>query len=850
MVASVQFRFGDYAVDRLGRTVLHNGELKPAEPKVFDVLLYLLTHRNRVVTKQELLESCWAEHVVLTEGVVARTVMKARKLIGDDAEKPFLIKTVHRVGYRFVATVDERQVHTQLPSHRSKAAPVRNVRLHDDRIAILPFRNETGNEHLAWIDLGLMSTTIDAIAAEAELHIVSETDVLAVIGAQGADVDLQSTASKISNALGAANVVQSVLTQDQHGELTLHYQGTGPRLAKLHGVVSGFDPIALCQMLARAIESCMAGGDGPAADADDASVAVVRDTHFARVAHARALQAIHAEGWETACKLLRVAIDLMPDDAVLQLDYARCLVAQRDPSAAEVLERVLSEARKLQNKVLELRALHHLAIAWHSVGRFADADRLLSEGLKIAEQQQDQEAELQLLVSIGETLAGEGRAAVANWMLDRAGQLARALGNQVVMAKVLDIRGRIATFRGDHAAAMEAFAQATKLSEEYGIHSGAAFGAINLGSCLLNVGRIVEAAASFARAFQFACRSGNPVAVGLSGSYAVRFGELRSADMADALEIVEQMRQISANRPVVQAFVHMSDAMVLARQGRLKDSVALLDKAEHAFPTNLTFTYHVCRHRIRTLVCLGLLEEAADLCGELESRAIGRFGRSIAGIGLHSRALIARADGDDAGALKYLLDGLADLSPSLDRADAALDAAWLHLEFGDVDLARELLAGMQEFMDAALASEYAPAMLVRARLLFHTGDVSGAAALQRRYCEMLACRDDSDAVQCLALYEGAQVAASAQPCATSCAAESVRAQPRDGRDELIAQRAGNPSSPVVGCPAESGRKLGEEQRFDPPMQIEGAVQRRNVSALPVERGLVIQLQQLPLEIGQ
>lgn len=98
MANQVRFRFGDYVVDPLARTVFRSGEPQTPEPKVFDAIVFLILQRNRVVTKQELLDEVWGSQVVVTEGVVARTIMKARRLIGDDADEPSIIKTVHRVG--------------------------------------------------------------------------------------------------------------------------------------------------------------------------------------------------------------------------------------------------------------------------------------------------------------------------------------------------------------------------------------------------------------------------------------------------------------------------------------------------------------------------------------------------------------------------------------------------------------------------------------------------------------------------------------------------------------------------------------------------------------------------------
>ena len=145
------FHFGDCVVDVAARTVLRGGRPQAFEPKVFDTLVYLIEQRARVVPKQELLERVWGTRVVVTEGVIARTIMKLRRLLGDDADKPALVKTVHRVGYRFAGEV----------SH--EAPPLAVAASRATRVAVLPFVNRSGSDALAWTDFGLMTATCQAL---------------------------------------------------------------------------------------------------------------------------------------------------------------------------------------------------------------------------------------------------------------------------------------------------------------------------------------------------------------------------------------------------------------------------------------------------------------------------------------------------------------------------------------------------------------------------------------------------------------------------------------------------------------------------------------------------------------
>jgi DNA-binding winged helix-turn-helix (wHTH) protein/Tol biopolymer transport system component len=97
------YTFGDVRVD-LGRmTVFRGASPVPLEPKAFDVLVYLLEHRDRLVTKDELLDAAWAGTFV-TPNVLTRAIAQIRKGLGDESHEARYIETVARRGYRFIAS--------------------------------------------------------------------------------------------------------------------------------------------------------------------------------------------------------------------------------------------------------------------------------------------------------------------------------------------------------------------------------------------------------------------------------------------------------------------------------------------------------------------------------------------------------------------------------------------------------------------------------------------------------------------------------------------------------------------------------------------------------------------------
>jgi DNA-binding response OmpR family regulator len=98
------YRFGNYELDAQRCELRYTGQLVAIEPKVFEVLAYLLQHRDRVITKEELLEQCWSGTFV-SEAALTRCLAKVRKTVQPEPAGPPVIKTIYGRGYCFVASV-------------------------------------------------------------------------------------------------------------------------------------------------------------------------------------------------------------------------------------------------------------------------------------------------------------------------------------------------------------------------------------------------------------------------------------------------------------------------------------------------------------------------------------------------------------------------------------------------------------------------------------------------------------------------------------------------------------------------------------------------------------------------
>ena len=98
-------RFGRGAIDVASRTVEFEGSAQHLEPQAFDVLAYLVEHRDRVVPKEELLDELWGDQFV-SESALATRIKEVRRALGDDGVRQEVVKNFRGRGYRFVAPID------------------------------------------------------------------------------------------------------------------------------------------------------------------------------------------------------------------------------------------------------------------------------------------------------------------------------------------------------------------------------------------------------------------------------------------------------------------------------------------------------------------------------------------------------------------------------------------------------------------------------------------------------------------------------------------------------------------------------------------------------------------------
>lgn len=108
-------RFARCELDPAARDLRVDGAPVPIQPRVLDLLLHLIEHRDRAVSKDELYEKVWGGTLV-AETALTQAVKELRQAIGDDGSRQALVRTVRRFGYRFVAELAATATPTPTPS--------------------------------------------------------------------------------------------------------------------------------------------------------------------------------------------------------------------------------------------------------------------------------------------------------------------------------------------------------------------------------------------------------------------------------------------------------------------------------------------------------------------------------------------------------------------------------------------------------------------------------------------------------------------------------------------------------------------------------------------------------------
>jgi TolB-like protein len=143
-------------------------------PQAFDLLVYLIRNRDRVVSKDDLISAIWGGRII-TDAALATRVNSARVTIGDTGEEQRLIKTLPRKGFRFVAPVREIGKRDDAAVANSTLQPPTPVVELSDKpsIAVLPFHNMSADPEQEYFADGLVDDIIIALSRSRAFFVIA-----------------------------------------------------------------------------------------------------------------------------------------------------------------------------------------------------------------------------------------------------------------------------------------------------------------------------------------------------------------------------------------------------------------------------------------------------------------------------------------------------------------------------------------------------------------------------------------------------------------------------------------------------------------------------------------------------
>lgn len=238
------YQFDAFQVDPHAWRLLRNGREVHLEPIVLKLLIYLISHRDRLVPRRELIDTVWRD-TVISDSALSQAVARLRKALDDDPRAPRYIETVHSQGFRFIAGVEEVESDAH-PDHAAgpKKAPATRKAVavgiiavavligliilwpeHVSRdssqsgdvrsLAVLPLNNLTGNPEQDYFIDGMQDTLITELSQIPELRVISRQSTMRY---RGSDTAMP----EIARELGVEALVEgSVLRIDDQVEVNL-----------------------------------------------------------------------------------------------------------------------------------------------------------------------------------------------------------------------------------------------------------------------------------------------------------------------------------------------------------------------------------------------------------------------------------------------------------------------------------------------------------------------------------------------------------------------------------------------------------------------------------------------------
>ncbi len=421
------YHFSDYRFDAPNRVLVGPSGSVRLRRKVAGVLSFLLAHRQRAVTKDELLDALW-EHGEFRENSLSQCIRELRKALDDSAQQPVYIQTVHRKGYQWIFTsVEEGAAEcpsaVSVPRHsRSPESPVGEVKSHstvasvywaallllvsvallfrygDDSqkviadskvapriltVAVLPFINRTHSPKLQWLELGLSDMFSNTLQRVVGLQLIPAQDVqssIAEMSISSKQMD-EPAVRLLKQGMAADYVIKT--TVDREGE---GFQFKYDIFASGGRVISGDIHVANIEMSLPALVSRVTELLSPLAQPRLGALGHTKVGNDALQDVAKGVQALRTKGAPLAKHYFQAALIHAPHYSTAKAYLAQTQALLGEWSEAKASYQEVLSGNQLQGQAaLKSQVLNGLGNLLRQQGEFEPAREILTQALALTD---------------------------------------------------------------------------------------------------------------------------------------------------------------------------------------------------------------------------------------------------------------------------------------------------------------------------------------------------------------------------------------------------------------------------------------------------------------------------------
>jgi TolB-like protein len=170
------YQFGKFEVDTLNYQLRSDETVVDLEPKVFDLLTFLISNRGKLVTRDELFKNLWPGQVV-SDTSLSNQIKAARRAVGDDGKTQRCIKTVHGRGYQFIAQIREQEPANEAGGKRHLQLARNKYSDSRPSIAVMPFTNLNGDPAYEYISDGITEDILIGLCRFQNLLVIARGSV-------------------------------------------------------------------------------------------------------------------------------------------------------------------------------------------------------------------------------------------------------------------------------------------------------------------------------------------------------------------------------------------------------------------------------------------------------------------------------------------------------------------------------------------------------------------------------------------------------------------------------------------------------------------------------------------------